>query len=120
MLVTKQETEDFNPTHQLTRVLSLAVFSTITRQALAVVASGQVCAVALDAGVGQALVDVDLAVRAFESRAKAVTLVAVEQVSALAFVARIRVTLVDLVLAVLTRVALGADTLVVLKLDKYT
>ena len=106
---------EISPTHQLTGVLSLTVLSAVTRQALAVVATGQVRAVARDAGVSEALVDVDIAVSAFETRAGAVALVAVDQISALALVARVRVAFVDLVLALLPGVAVRADTLVVLK-----
>jgi hypothetical protein len=99
----------------LTRVLSLAVSSAITLQTIALVTSGQVCTVSLDAGVGEALIDVDVAGRTLEAGALAVTLERVEQVGAAASVARVGVTFVDLVLAVLSRVTGRANAFVVLK-----
>ena len=99
----------------MTRVLSLAVSSTITLQTIALVTSRQVSTISLDAGVGEALVDVDVAGRTLEAGALAVTLERVEQVGAPARVARVGVALVDLVLAVLSRVTGRANAFVVLK-----
>jgi len=99
----------------LTRVLSLAVGSAITLQTIALVTSRQVSTISLDAGVGEALVDVDVAGRTLEAGALAVTLERVEQVGAAARVARVGVTFVDLVLAVLSRVTGRTNAFVVLK-----
>ena len=98
----------------MARIFSLAIRAAVALETVTIVASGQVGAVALDAGVGEAFVDVDLTVGAIEACGCAVALEAVEVVAAPSAVARVRVALVDLVLAVLAGVAGRADALVIL------
>jgi hypothetical protein len=64
----------------LTRILSLTIGSTISLKTVALVATRGVRAVALNAGVGEAFVDIDVAVAAFETGACAVTLVPIQEV----------------------------------------